>query len=543
MSYANKILAAFALIAATPANAALNAAECAALEGAAVAPADIGLPSGPATIVAASLQTSGTASFCALRGVIQPVDQKAPLIIYQINLPSAWNGKAVQYGGGGFNGVLISGLDPLRDAPLGAPTPVQQGYATWGTDSGHQNAGLAEIQAFALNDEALANFAYASYKKTRDVAVKIAARAYGSPPRKIYYFGGSEGGREGLMAAQRFPADYDGVVSTVPVINWVGLQIVGNRSGIAQQNGGWLNPAKVALLRKATQAACDAADGLADGIVSRYEKCVGTFDPRSLRCANGADAGDACLSDAQIKAVEAYHTRYEYPFPLANGVTSYPGYNYGSEDQPDGMVNWASGPSAPASPPPSPATQARIWYYGNGAVRYFFARDPKFDSLKFDPVAFRDNVSRISEMMDSTNPDLSQFLARGGKLILKENASDHAQSPFAGVDYYKSVVAKMGQDKVDGFMRFFVTPGASHSGFGVNGIDGAPIPRGVDLLGVLDDWASAGKAPDALSQIAQNPAAPFATLSARPLCRYPLYPRYDGAGDVKLPASFACAPQ
>ena len=144
-----------------------------------------------------------------------------PRIHFQLNLPANWNGKALQYGGGGFNGVLITGLAPLRDAPHGAPTPLAQGYATFGTDSGHQANAYppTEVAAWALNEEARTNFAYASYKKVKDVAHALAAEFYANKPAKSYFFGGSEGGREGLTMAQRFPADYDGIVSVVPVIN------------------------------------------------------------------------------------------------------------------------------------------------------------------------------------------------------------------------------------------------------------------------------------------------------------------------------------
>ena len=174
---------------------------------------------------------------------IAPLDPKSYPINIEINLPLEWNGKAVQYGGGGFNGVLITGLDPLRDQPPELPPPVVRGYMSFGTDSGHVAKDLPEIQAFALNDEALVNFAYAAYKKTRDLALEVAGTFYGRKPERLYYFGGSEGGREGLTMAQRFPDDYDGIVSVVPVVNWVALQSAGNRTGIVQQNGGWLNAA------------------------------------------------------------------------------------------------------------------------------------------------------------------------------------------------------------------------------------------------------------------------------------------------------------
>jgi feruloyl esterase len=523
-----------------------GAVPCAELTGRSIEPASIGLPSGPARIASATLErlpasrsaAEPTVAFCKVLGEIAPRDPTAPPIRFQINLPEQWNGKAVQYGGGGFNGVLITGLDPLRDARRDTPVPVARGFATWGTDSGHDNAKLPELQAFALNAEALENFAFASYKKVRDAAVAIVRMRYGSAPRHIYFFGGSEGGREGLTMAQRFPTDFDGIVSIVPVINWVGLQTAGTRDGIALMEGGWLSPAKVKTLHKSVLAACDAGDGLADGFVRHYAVCPATFDAKKLRCPQGKD-DDGCFTDAQVVAAETLGKPYVYPFPLANGVTTYPGYNYGGEDQPDGLVAWTTGPRAPTYPLPPPAEQGRIWFYGAGATRYFLAADPNLDPRKFRPQDHRARIEQISALMDSTDPDLSRFAARGAKLILKENMSDHAQSPFAGVDYYKSVVAKLGQANVDGFMRFYVTPGASHSGAGVSSVDGAALPQGVDLLGVIDGWADRGEAPGPLVQVAQDVNPPFAVTASRPMCRYPQWPRYMG-GPPKDAASFSC---
>jgi len=162
--------------------------------------------------VSADPKTPGTTrDYCKVLGAIAPVDPNAPPVNFEVNLPLQWNGKAVQYGGNGYNGTLITGLNPLRDARADTPLPLARGFATWGTDSGHEAAKLPEPFAFALNDEALTNFAYASYKKTRDVGRRIAMALYERVPTKIYFYGGSEGGREGLTMAQRFPSDYDGM--------------------------------------------------------------------------------------------------------------------------------------------------------------------------------------------------------------------------------------------------------------------------------------------------------------------------------------------
>ena len=178
--------------------------------------------------------------------------------------------------------------------------------------------------------------------------------------------------------------------------------------------------------------------------------------------------------------------------------------------------------------------------FGAGAARYFLAGDPKLDPRQFRPEDYKSRIERISALMDSTDPDLSRFAARGGRLILKENMSDFAQSPFAGAEYYKSVVAKLGQSSVDQFFHFYVTPGASHAGTGVSSVDGAPLPRGVDLLAEIDDWVDQGIAPHALVQVAQDAKPPFTVTASRPMCRYPAWPRYTSDGSPKQAASFAC---
>jgi len=299
----------------------------------------------------------------------------------------------------------------------------------------------------------------------------------------MYFFGGSEGGREGLTMAQRFPADYDGIVSIVPVISSS-------------------NPLRSGVRRAAMRP--------------------------------------IVLSDRQIAAVNTIHAPYEFTFSLANGVTAYPGFGYGGEDQPGGMVQWVSGARPAAFPASSGAAQGQQWNFGNGAVRYFIVRVPSFNALEYKPDAHADRVRYISGLMDSTNPDLSAFLARGGKLIMKENMADYAQSPFAGIAYYKSVVARMGQAVVDRFFRLYATPGVNHGGSGVS-VTGTPVPQYVDLLGVLDAWVDHGQAPaDALTQTARTTTAPFAVTASRPMCRYPRYPRYNGTGDRNDASSFSC---
>jgi hypothetical protein len=530
-----------------PARAATN---CADLAGSAIAARDIGLPTSGASIISARVQSvaadpampGDTREYCKVLGAIAPVDPNAPPINFEVNLPAQWNGKAVQYGGGGTNGTLVTGLGPLRDARRDTPVPIARGFATWGTDSGHQNAKLPEPDAFALNQEALVNMAYASYKKTHDVAVHIAAAFYGRAPAKVYYYGGSEGGREALMMAQRFPKDFDAIVSVVPVANYVGINLVRDKIAQLQQDGGWIGPAKVKAIQSAVNAACDKLDGLADGVIGAFEKCRSVFDAKTLRCPNGADTGDTCLSDAQIEADRVLHQPYAYPFALANGITSFPGWTYGSEEQAGGMVASVTGQEPAHFPIVSAKVQSISWTGTNGFLRFMIARDPAFNPLHFSAQEFAPRIREISNMFDTTNPDLSAFLARGGKLILKGNGADYRRSILQEITYYKSVVAKMGQARVDGFIRFYVTPGVDHPGNGVMS-SGAAVPAKADLLGALDGWVDSGKAPGELTQVSQEAKAPFTIVASRPMCLYPAFPHYRGEGDPNDKASFTCPTQ
>jgi Tannase and feruloyl esterase len=480
----------------------------------------------------ASLITPAVPEYCKVLGRILPMDPSAPPILFQVNLPTQWNGRSVQYGGGGFNGVLISGLGLVPAARFDLPSPLGQGYVTVGTDSGHQNKPGEPPQAFALNDEALVNFAHASYKKVRDVSVDLMFRAYGRKPDKLYFVGSSEGGREGLTMAQRYPADFNGIFSRVPVINWTALQFAGTRNGLASMGDAWIRPASVKLVGDAVLATCDAADGVVDGLVSNPAGCRQRFDVTKLRC-TGAPS-DACLTDAQIRAVQTLHSPFRFDYPLANGVREYPGYGVSGEAAPamgptGGWGSWWSGSAAPAIPP----VQANgiAWFYGSGAIQFFYARDAAFDVRKTNPNDMKARVEEVSALMDSTNPDLSAFRLRGGKLIVLEYMSDYAQTAYAAVRYVDSVGERMGPGQVADFLKFYTAPGVDHVGAGA--------PGNVDMLAALADWVERDKAPAGLQVVAQETKAPFAVTRARPLCEWPQWPRYK-SGDVNRAESFEC---
>jgi feruloyl esterase len=256
-----------------------------------------------------------------------------------MNLPTVWNGRAVQYGGGGFNGTLITGLGLLPAARYDQPSPLALGFVTYGTDSGHQNQPGQPPQAFALNNEALVNFAHASYKKVRDVSMTVMRMAYAEGPTRIYFFGSSEGGREGLTMAQRYPDDFDGIFARVPVINWAGLQHAGLRAGLATMDAGWLRPPQVKLVGNAVLGACDAQDGIVDGLVADPVGCKTRFDPAVLKCATQS-SGDDCLSEAQVNAVRTLHAPYRFSFPLENGISEYPGWGVSGEATASNLNAW-----------------------------------------------------------------------------------------------------------------------------------------------------------------------------------------------------------
>lgn len=520
---------------------------CAGMAGTTVAAGQIGLASGSATVSSAVLVPAVSTSpsfseYCKVQGSIAPLSAGADPIRFQLNLPTTWNGKAVMVGGGGFNGTLVDAVAALRDAAPGQAQPITQGFATFGTDSGHDGTayGATDPAKFALNDEMLLNFAHQSYKKVKDVAHVLMRQYYRRAPSRQYFYGGSEGGREGLTMAQRYPQDFDGIVSVVPVIQWTGLFNGFVNYQLPQFAGGAINASKVRVLANYVNTACDALDNSADGVVSNYLACPSRVDLQTLRCPGGQDTGDTCLSDAQLAVLKASYGPTVMPFPLANGLTTYPGRLYGGEIQlgGEGVGRWVTTGKAPNLPPT--AADARGVIYGSSYARYVIAKNAAFDIRTWNAANFKSRIQEVSALMDSTNPDLAAFRARGGKLIIRENAGDWAQSPVAGIQYYRSVVDKLTQPVVDEFVRLYVSPASNHGGTAASLTTGTEIPTNHDLLTTLDNWVTGGSAPaDALVQVRNAPAAPFATLATRPMCRYPNYPAYV-SGDVTKAESYRC---
>jgi hypothetical protein len=527
---------------------------CDQLAGMQIPAAQIGLPTSGGTVATATVVaaagsgTAATPEHCLVTGSIAPVDAAAPSIRFRLALPTTWNSKIVMFGGGGFNGSIPNVAGNVPAGPANQPTPLGRGYATFASDSGHQAGALGSQDGlFGLHDEAVRNFGGDALKKTRDTALFLVKARYAvAAPAKAYFAGGSTGGREALAAIQRWPADWDGAIAWYPAWNDAAALLAGHRMNIAlSQPGAYPNTAKRVLIYQAAMEACDALDGVADGLISFQLKCNATFDPAvatlngaPLRCPGGADTGDTCLSDAQITALKALDASTTFNFWLASGETRYPGYNVWGADlgitsnpsplQP--IVTFlALGTTQPAMP--MPATAPYISVLTDQWIKYLVTRDAGFNSLLLDPENPGPWAARISELSTQldTSTDISAFAARGGKLLLAHGLADVLVSSRATEMYYQRLQAQMGPAYVDTFARYYEVPGYGHA---ISTVFNATW----DSLTALEQWAEQGTGPS--GQVTTDTVGvPGRT---RPLCDYPKWPQYQGAGDVNAAASFAC---
>jgi len=490
------------------------------------------------TFVAANAPGNTNGEYCAVTGMVFPATAGAPTMEFQVNLPTVWNQKALQMGGGGYDGTLVTGLGAYVSQSKGLATPLALGYVTLGGDGGHK--GAVFDGTFALNDEALMNYGQLSVKKVHDVAMAIVNQRYGSKPRRFYFIGGSQGGHEALDAAARYGTDFDGVIANYPAYNLSLLQVDSWYVGRAMyENGGagWLNPNKLQLLINAVVAACDSLDGISDGIVGNVAACKTAFNIDSvratLRCAGGADTGDTCLSDAQIDAVDKISSPHDVGFPMA-GQQVFQGWPLLEGGT---FTIFGSGSAFGFAPQPGTAAafpaDGVLYSIGAAHARYFAAKNPLLDPLTYDPAQFQARLQQVADITDVTSQSLDAFRAKGGKVILTHGTMDSLISPHNTEDYYKRQVQAFGQSAVDGFIRFYMIPGFDH-GFG-------PYSLGFDGLTVLDNWVENGTAPDVIKSMDNNAADP-ATARTRPMCRWPTFPRFTGAtGTENSAASYTCA--
>lgn len=533
---------------------------CAALLGTAIPTAAIGLPTRGARLTSAVLvaaseptrhATNGTVihalpEYCKVLGEIDPVDPRAPVIRFQLNIPTQWNQKTIQVGGGGLNGSIPANLaaigasgSPISGAfPPHATYPLLSGYAMFGGDSGHQDP--SNNATWALNQEAWVNFGHAALKKTHDAVFAVIQQLYGSRPRVSYFMGQSQGGREAMEVAQRYPEDYDGVVATAPLIGYSAHVIHKTLLATVQTGGGWIPPTKQAVIGAEVLRQCDGLDGLADGVINNYLGCGALFDPQrvaqpyaAIRCTDGADTGDTCVSDAQIATLNQMHAPTRFGFELANGWSEFPGYGVGRE---------ARGAWLNINPQPTQAAAPALGQPG-ATINYGIIKDPSFNLVRFSIPAFRDRIIESSAIIDSLNTDLSRFFGRGGRLIIKVQGSDYASHPNTVMRWYERVVARSGQQTVDQHVRFYVLPNGDHGG-AVQSLPAATAePQYIDLIRMSTDWVERGMTPpDAPVVSSMESVPPYTVRATRPMCRYPLYPRYRGSGDAAQAASYRCEP-
>lgn len=517
----------------TPAlSASLDEAACTALSGTIIPAGAISLASGDGRVDGAQWsQGPSSGSFCRVSGTIAPVDPDAPPIGWQVNLPSAWNGRLLQYGGGGYNGILPDTTGPSIHGPLDGPVPLEEGYVTFGSDSGH-TARNTNDASFAANDEALSNYAYMHIKKTLDVATALVHGAYDARPKAVYFTGGSTGGREGLTAALRWPDAYDGIVSYYPTASFVGLRLWGaalNRAIYDEGSAGWIAPDLVKAIAAHAREACDGLDGAKDGLVANVEACRDRAPQviEHFACKDGAAAA-TCLTPVQIeRTIKVYHDGYSLPYDLANGFDRYHGYNILEGVEMNLGTQAAYGEPVVSGPNAHHAARAYEFF------QHFIGRDGKLDYRSFDiadPGPYRERLLEISAMADANDPDLSAFAAKGGKIILVQGSEDPSVSPLGTAAYYEAVREMMGTDATAGFMRFYMLPGLAHS-------KGNFAPAW-DSLSALDNWVVNGVAPT--GYVATDTTPSQTRGRTLPVCDYPQWPRYDGSGDMRDASSFSC---
>ncbi len=518
------------------------AARCAKLTGVPIPASAIGLPTTGGTITAAQLVApsgqgaTAIGEHCRVDAAVHPVDPTAPDIRLRVGLPTRWNHKALMFGGGGYDGTIPDIAGNVPYGPADRPVPLARGYATFAGDSGHQAAPdflptRSLDGSFAVNDEALRNFAGDALKKTRDAALFVIARhRSGAKPVRGYVVGGSSGGREALAFAQRWPADFDGVISAYPAWNAASLDLFfGHQARVLSRPGAFPGPAKQALLHRAVVEACDGGDGLRDGVVSNEAGC--RFDPRALRCTEGADHGDACLSDAQIQAVEALSSPLRWDHELASGETGYPGFPFLSGASMTTPL-LGMGTEAPANPMPKAAGYGvQFW---DQWVKHFVTRDPGHDPLAIDPAhpgRRQQRISELSALQDVNDADLRPFARAGGKLLLVHGTADELVSHRSTADYFARVESTMGKGAVRRFARFHLVPGANHANVS------PAFMAGWDSLTALEQWVEHRRAPVRQVVTDKNAAGSGRT---RPLCEAPAWPRYVGFGDPDSARSFSC---
>lgn len=453
---------------------------------------------------------------CIVRGEI--VSSPESTIRWAVELPkgSQWNGKTLTIGGGAFDGFIPTD-DPWYQELVG---PSANPYVKISSDSGHQ------VRSFAWgnSDVALRNHAFDANHLVLEVGTAIATEFYGKPPARRYHMGQSNGGRSGLVSTQKYPKDYDGVIAMEPAIAQQAHQVNLGPTvlrHIFSKPENWLSAERIALYARAETAACDSLDGLTDGIIGNVEAC--NYVPTELLCTGSENA--SCLTAGQIESIRLIYSSHDIPVTLARGAHGYPRYGRGGSATSDWQA-YMFGSSFEAR-------DAFNFMAAQEAARVV-ERNPGLSLLDHDPTNFPAQYLRLAEMIDATDPDISAFADKGGKLLIWYGKSDTCVSIYRTVEYLDSVRQRLGASKVQGFARMLTSPSVGHN------VDGATEARAIDLLKAMDAWVEKGIAPDKLVDTQFAPGSNTPVLQ-RPVCEFPKFPRYNGSGDPSKAESFTCA--
>ncbi len=482
-------------------------------------------PSLPDVTLTSVTQGSAPAPHCKVSGLI------GPEIHFELLLPDKWNGKFVMGGGGGFVGSVMN-----TSLMFGS---LQAGYATVGTDTGHQGHPLDASWAHN-NLERLVNFGHQAVHRTTVTAKALTKAYYQKEIARSYFTGCSRGGGQGLMSAQRYPEDFDGIVAGAPAFNWtpglVALATQINQAMYPNPNNlqeAVVGPKEQELIESSYLAMCDEQDGIRDGILNDPRQCK--FDVATLLCKGKKT--DSCLSKEQLAAVK---TIYDGPKDSKEKPLFY-GFPFGGETALGGWPRWLTGglkyqadlaefqggvDVGDFEPPKVPNA---FYGFGNGIMKYFVYNDPDWTYKNYNFDTLRKDSERIAETLNATNPDLSAFRKRGGKLIIYTGWSDAAAPALAVIGYYEDVLAHDKTAAEDA--RLFMMPGVEHC-------FGGPGPSFVNFLTEIDKWVESGIAPEQIAAYWLDEK--FQPTGSRLLCAYPMIAKYDGKGDFRDVSSFSC---
>ncbi len=418
-----------------------------------------------------------------------------------------WNGRFIGTGGGGFVGGSEAGVNQ----------PLALGYAGGATDTGHAggSGSFAMDAAGHLDWQMVRDNAHVGIHEMTVTGKALTQALYGAAPKYSYFNGCSTGGRQGLMEAQRYPDDYNGIVAAAPAVNWPKLMMQSIWSTAVMNAAGDAVPA--GKIRAATAAAvemCDAIDGVKDGVIEDPTRCH--FDPKTLVGKSAGDAGTFTDADADVIQKLREGPR------RADGTLLWHGQTWGAD-----ITALAATRGTPLKP--QAFTFTADW------IRYWLLQNPQFDANTLTPQVFErlwdQSVEEYGLVIGTDNPDLSRFRDLGGKIVLWHGLADQLITPEGTIDYYKRVLAQMGgADKTAQFLRFFLAPGIGHCGGGAG-----PMPSG--QLDALVSWVEDGQAPVTLP--ASKPLA--AGVRTRFLCQYPLVAKYKGRGSTDDAANFSCS--